>query len=157
MNSKLLYTQLQTWKKSTNWNENRMYISRKENTYWKKQWHMNLCLQKQLFLCNFIQNIGTRSYFTRESLIPWRFPNPPANSFPPICYTLSYRHERNKQTGMEKGNTFHVKKIHIERRNDTWISILRNNSSSATLFITQAPDLIYNREPQPLKISQPPS
>ena len=56
---------------------------------------------------------------------------------------------------METGYTFHVKKIHIERSNDTWISSLRNNSSFAILFITQASDIIYNRDPQPLKLFQP--
>ena len=31
----------------------------------------------------FIHSIGTRSYFTTENFIPWRFPNPPANSISP--------------------------------------------------------------------------
>ena len=53
---------------------------------------------------------------------------------------------------MKTRYTFHVKKIHIERSNDTWIFVLRNNSSFAILFITQALDLIYNGEPHPLKV-----
>ena len=45
---------VQTWKKLKNWNENRMNISCKENTYWKKQRHRNLFLERQSFTNLFI-------------------------------------------------------------------------------------------------------
>ena len=50
---------------------------------------------------------------------------------------------------------FHIKKLHIERNNDTEISVLKDNPSSANLFITRKLETIYNGEPQPLKVSQP--
>ena len=56
---------------------------------------------------------------------------------------------------MKTGWTFLVKKIHIERSNDTGISILKDNPSSANLFITQKPETNYNGEPHSLKFSQP--
>ena len=51
--------------------------------------------------------------------------------------------------------TFHVRKLHIERNNDTGIFVLKENPSSANLFITRKPETNYNGEPQPLKFSQP--
>ena len=56
---------------------------------------------------------------------------------------------------MKTGWTFHVKKLHIERNNDKGISALKDNPSSANLFITREPKTNYNGEPQPLKVSQP--
>ena len=53
--------------------------------------------------------------------------------------------------------TFHVKKLLIERNNDTGISALKENPSSPNLFITQKPETNYNGYPQPLKVSQPTS
>ena len=50
---------------------------------------------------------------------------------------------------------FHVNKLHIERNNDTGISALKDNPSSANLFITRKSETNYNGEPQPLKVSQP--
>ena len=55
---------------------------------------------------------------------------------------------------MKTGWTFHVRKLHIERSNDTWISSLKDNPSSTNLFITWKSKTIYNGEPQPLKVSQ---
>ena len=51
--------------------------------------------------------------------------------------------------------TFHVRKLHIERNNDIVISALKENPSSANLFITQKPETNYDGEPHPLKFSQP--
>ena len=50
---------------------------------------------------------------------------------------------------------FHVKKLHIERNNDTRISALKDNPFSTNLFIIEKPNINYNGEPQPLKVSQP--
>ena len=57
----------QTWKKLTNWNENMNNISRKDITYWKKQWHKNICLEKQSFLYKFIHNMEIREYLQRRA------------------------------------------------------------------------------------------
>ena len=43
------------WKQET-------HLHVKENTYWEKQRHMNLCHEKQLILWNLIHNIGIKSY-----------------------------------------------------------------------------------------------
>ena len=51
--------------------------------------------------------------------------------------------------------TFHIKRLHIERSNDTGISVLKDNPSFANLFITQKLETNYNGEPQLLKVSQP--
>ena len=56
---------------------------------------------------------------------------------------------------MKTGWTFHVRKLHIERKDDTGISAMKENPSYANLFITQKPETNYNGEPQPLKVSQP--
>ena len=55
---------------------NKIHIERSNDTWIS-------ILRKKLFLCNFIHNTGTKYYFTIDSLSPWRFPNPPANSFSP--------------------------------------------------------------------------
>ena len=52
--------------KSTDWSENKKHIARKEDTYWEKQWHMNLCYDKQLFLYNFIHNTGIKLIYNGE-------------------------------------------------------------------------------------------
>ena len=49
----------------------------------------------------------------------------------------------------------HVRKLHIERKDDTGISAMKDNPSSANLFITQKLETNYNGEPHPLKVSQP--
>ena len=67
----------QTWKKLTNWNENEMNISRKEITYWKKQRHRNLCLERQRFLCKFIHNMEFRDYLQRRVSALESFPTNP--------------------------------------------------------------------------------
>ena len=56
---------------------------------------------------------------------------------------------------METEWTFHIKKLHIERNNDIGIFALKDNPSSANLFITWKLETNYNGEPQPLKFSQP--
>ena len=53
-----------------------IYISRKEDTYWNKQRHMNLWFKKQLFLYNFIHNTGIKSYLQRRALALEGFPQP---------------------------------------------------------------------------------
>ena len=45
---------------------NTLYV--KEDTYWEKQRHMNLCHEKQLLLCNFIHNTGIKSYLQWRAL-----------------------------------------------------------------------------------------
>ena len=82
----------QTWNKLTNWNENRMNISCKENTYWKKQGHKNLYLEIQSFLYNFIHNTDIRSYLQQRASALEGFPT---NQLTPISphreciYTIS--------------------------------------------------------------------
>ena len=49
----------------------------------------------------------------------------------------------------------HVRKLHIERKDDTRISAMKDYPSPANLFITQKLETNYNGEPQPLKVSQP--
>ena len=56
---------------------------------------------------------------------------------------------------MKTGWTFHVRKLHIERKDDTGITAMKDNPSSANLFITWKPETNYNEEPHPLKVSQP--
>ena len=53
---------------------------------------------------------------------------------------------------MKIGWTFHIKKLHIERNNDTGISALKYNPSSANLFITRKLETNYNGEPHLLKV-----
>ena len=82
----------QTWKKLTNWNENESNISHKEITYWKKQWHKNLCFERQFFLCNFIHSTNIRSYLQWRASALEGFPNFPTNSLSPYrecIYTTS--------------------------------------------------------------------
>ena len=38
----------------------------KEDTYWEKQRHMNICYDKQLFLYNFIHNTGIKLIYNGE-------------------------------------------------------------------------------------------
>ena len=52
-------------------------ISRKEITYWKKQRHRNLCLERQSFLCKFIHNTKTRDYLQRRASALEIFPTNP--------------------------------------------------------------------------------
>ena len=49
----------------------------------------------------------------------------------------------------------HVRKLHIERKDDTGISTMEDYPSPANLFITRKPETNYNGEPRPLKVSQP--
>ena len=48
-----------------------------------------------------------------------------------------------------------IRKLHIERKDDTGISATKDYPSPANLFITRKPETNYNGEPQPLKFSQP--
>ena len=57
---------------------------------------------------------------------------------------------------MKTRGTFHVRKLHIERKDDTGISAMKDNPSPANLFITWKPETNYNGEPQPLKVSPTP-
>ena len=81
-----------------------MHISLKENTYWKKQRHMNLHLKKQLFLCNFIHNTGIKSYLQWRSSALEGFPQPSKSQpFIPLSGVYIYHSSgetilRNKPT-----------------------------------------------------------
>ena len=83
---------VKTLKKLTNWNENRINISRKKNTYWKKQRHKNLCLERQSFLCKFIHNTEIRYYLQRRASALESFPTHQLTPFSPYqecIYTTS--------------------------------------------------------------------
>ena len=67
----------QTWKKCTNWNENMKNISRKEITYWKKQRHRNIFLERQYFLYKFIHNTEFSEYLQWRSSSLESFPTNP--------------------------------------------------------------------------------
>ena len=63
---------------------------------------MNLCLKKQLFLCNLIHNTGIKSYFQRRASALEGFPQP-SNSFFPLSGVYLYHSSaetnlRNKPT-----------------------------------------------------------
>ena len=69
------------WKQET-------HLHVKENTYWEKQWHMNLCHEKQLFLWNlFIQRYqALQKGASARDCFPIQF----TNSFLPLSGAFLY-------------------------------------------------------------------